>query len=107
MATQSNTESDGAEVCVKCKKSPASLSRPLKRCAKCKGALYCSRECQTADWKTHKKVCNKAPTATASGNRLDGYNYFNTVAHTIPEAWELARSLNLSLPTGSERAGIA
>ncbi|KAJ3104609.1 hypothetical protein HDU96_008861 [Phlyctochytrium bullatum] len=29
----------------------------LKQCSKCKVAEYCSRECQVADWKEHKKVC--------------------------------------------------
>jgi hypothetical protein len=29
-------------------------------CAKCKGAFYCSRECQTADWKRgHKRTCDR------------------------------------------------
>lgn len=27
-----------------------------KRCSKC-GVIYCSHECQTADWKVHKNVC--------------------------------------------------
>ena len=29
----------------------------LKACAKCKVAHYCSKECQTQDWKKHKKEC--------------------------------------------------
>ena len=29
-----------------------------KRCVKCLSAWYCSRECQVADWKIHKKDCN-------------------------------------------------
>lgn len=32
---------------------------PLKKCAKCHTAVYCNRECQTSDWKVHKKVCAK------------------------------------------------
>ncbi|KAI1277355.1 putative MYND domain protein [Xylaria sp. FL0933] len=41
--------------CNNCKKA----SSGLKRCAKCSTTLYCSRDCQKADWKTHKKICGK------------------------------------------------
>lgn len=27
------------------------------RCSECECAMYCSRECQVADWKSHKKYC--------------------------------------------------
>lgn len=30
----------------------------LSQCAKCKSIFYCSRECQVADWKRHKKYCH-------------------------------------------------
>ena len=36
-----------------------------KKCAKC-GTLYCSRECQAADWKEHKTWCKKGMTAEAA-----------------------------------------
>lgn len=32
----------------------------MSTCARCKKVFYCSRECQTKDWKTHKLEC-KAP----------------------------------------------
>ena len=28
-----------------------------QRCSKCKYVWYCGRECQVADWKSHKKMC--------------------------------------------------
>lgn len=45
--------------CSSCRKTESQLPNPLKRCAKCKSQWYCSRDCQKADWKTHKKVCGK------------------------------------------------
>jgi splicing suppressor protein 51 len=46
----------------------------MKQCSRCKSALYCSRECQKADWKGHKKICLKnvqaeSATTAASENR--------------------------------------
>ncbi|AEO69034.1 uncharacterized protein THITE_2119025 [Thermothielavioides terrestris NRRL 8126] len=46
-----------AEQCSACHKSPPEVT--LKRCAKCQATPYCSRDCQKADWKVHKKVCGK------------------------------------------------
>ena len=28
-------------------------------CSRCRGATYCSRECQEVDWSRHKKSCNR------------------------------------------------
>ncbi|KAK0702349.1 hypothetical protein B0H67DRAFT_650386 [Lasiosphaeris hirsuta] len=40
-----------------CKKGPPEVS--LKNCAKCSITTYCSRNCQKADWKTHRKLYGK------------------------------------------------
>ncbi|KAL7918758.1 hypothetical protein ACQKWADRAFT_231453 [Trichoderma austrokoningii] len=45
------------EKCNACGKGSPEVS--LKRCAKCSTTRYCSRECQKADWKSHKKICSK------------------------------------------------
>ncbi|KAH9948573.1 hypothetical protein B0H21DRAFT_820890 [Amylocystis lapponica] len=40
--------------------------KPLHKCARCKAAKYCSKECQKADWKKHKGICaNNAALADA------------------------------------------
>jgi RNA recognition motif-containing protein len=40
-------------ICDVCKKD----NDDCKWCSVCKNIRYCGRECQTADWKHHKKVC--------------------------------------------------
>jgi hypothetical protein len=67
--------------CHHCQKGGAS-----SHCGKCNAVFYCSRDCQVADWKTHKKFCNvvapkQAPipgvftmTKTPKGNQISfGY----------------------------------
>ncbi|KAL6883163.1 hypothetical protein HDV57DRAFT_495578 [Trichoderma longibrachiatum] len=46
-----------ATSCQNCSKSQPEVT--LKKCAKCQTTPYCSRDCQKADWKQHKKVCGK------------------------------------------------
>ncbi|PIL27075.1 hypothetical protein GSI_10214 [Ganoderma sinense ZZ0214-1] len=46
----------GAESCDRCKKKETA-ERKLMRCTGCRKAVYCSRECQKSDWKTHKLRC--------------------------------------------------
>ena len=31
----------------------------VKQCARCQGVSYCGKDCQAADWQTHKAACNK------------------------------------------------
>ncbi|HSW73406.1 MAG TPA: zinc finger MYND domain-containing protein [Chlamydiales bacterium] len=50
--------------------TPAPLAlefgRSIKRCSRCKTAIYCSTDCQTKHWEAgHKDVC-KAPTAKST-----------------------------------------
>lgn len=51
--------------CNTCKKSPPEVPN-LKRCAKCWNTSYCSRDCQKADWKTHKKTCRTQASGSAA-----------------------------------------
>jgi len=42
--------------CMVCKKAGTS-GWPLKRCAGCSAAFYCSKEHQKSNWKQHKRIC--------------------------------------------------
>jgi len=45
-----------ARRCTNCAQAPPAGLK-LSICGKCKSTLYCSRECQTADWASHKPAC--------------------------------------------------
>lgn len=53
-------------VCASCNAPSARF-----RCSKCKDTHYCSRECQSAAWREHKKVCvaRKQTVSSKSGGR--------------------------------------
>ena len=47
-------------VCATCGRQPSiekGKKTPLLRCSSCKGAWYCARDCQMADWDNHKGRC--------------------------------------------------
>lgn len=58
-----------AESCATCQKSPPEVT--LKRCSRCAVTHYCSRDCQKADWKAHKKVCGKGSTGSSDAPSAD------------------------------------
>ena len=55
-----------SESCTSCHKPSSEVT--LKRCAKCSTTPYCSRDCQKADWKAHKKICGRQSTSAAAGS---------------------------------------
>jgi len=58
--------------CSVCKKQPGAAATPLKKCSGCLIVRYCSRECQVANWHTHKKTCadSGSPTHAKLAKRL-------------------------------------
>ena len=70
---------DESPACANCKKTATAANlASLKACAKCKTTQYCGRDCQKADWKTHKKVCAKVLLRPSSRPMP------NTAAATLP-----------------------
>ena len=51
-------------VCANC--NDIANKEPFKKCAKCKRAAYCSKECQKKHWPVHKTVCKSAPKESCS-----------------------------------------
>ena len=45
--------------CSACKKKSSTLKKSLFHCEKCFQAIYCSQNCQTDDWVSHKPLCNQ------------------------------------------------
>ncbi|KAH0373214.1 hypothetical protein KCU65_g544, partial [Aureobasidium melanogenum] len=50
-----------------------SATTNLKCCAKCQDEWYCSRSCQKAHWKLHKKSCNSKDKPTPSSSSPSTY----------------------------------
>ncbi|KAJ6571419.1 hypothetical protein B0H19DRAFT_1129937 [Mycena capillaripes] len=49
-------------VCSACGEGPG--AEPLKNCAGCRVARYCSKKCQVSDWRTHKQSCGGSVSST-------------------------------------------
>ncbi|KAH7619148.1 hypothetical protein NADE_005993 [Nannochloris sp. 'desiccata'] len=47
---------DGEEACACCK-AKKGAGKTLRACSGCHIPVYCSKECQKADWKSHKALC--------------------------------------------------
>ena len=44
----------------KCLKPETDVPGGLKKCTRCKSALYCSKECQVKHWKMHRLTCSNS-----------------------------------------------
>ncbi|MCJ1425932.1 hypothetical protein MMC29_003833 [Sticta canariensis] len=68
------SSSTDIRTCNACKKLESTLPAGLKRCAKCQTTLYCSRDYQKADWKSHKKDCSRSQGARSSPSSSEALN---------------------------------
>lgn len=107
----SEQASPGRANCACCRKDSSWFSAGLMKCAGCNKTSYCSRKCQKIDWKQHKKTCGITHSDVSRASLIDEISpmlgqvepfiYYHKVAHMIPEAKALARSINLPLPPTS------
>ncbi|XP_006462827.1 hypothetical protein AGABI2DRAFT_119665 [Agaricus bisporus var. bisporus H97] len=63
-----------SRICGNCMK-PARQVR-LKYCVECRGATYCSRECQRADWKLHRSLCVRLTDTRDTLRKMDELNEY-------------------------------
>jgi tetratricopeptide (TPR) repeat protein len=57
---QQDADSSLRHKCLKCGKTAADVRKRLSKCSRCKLVSYCSKDCQSADWKGHKVFCKIA-----------------------------------------------
>jgi hypothetical protein len=95
--------------CSNCKKGSMDRGQKLLLCGRCKKSQYCSKDCQKADWKSHKPDCKQhsvSNSSTLKGNdtsssgtsSLDALEYYKNIAPKMPNAQSLAREIGLELP---------
>ncbi|OBT78767.1 hypothetical protein VF21_02521 [Pseudogymnoascus sp. 05NY08] len=78
------TSTPALSSCSNCNKLQTELPEALKRCSKCQTALYCSLDCQKANWKSHKLTCHLPgsapppnPTQRSGGPHNPGFEAMN------------------------------
>mmetsp|Transcript_5034 Transcript_5034/g.9496 ORF Transcript_5034/g.9496 Transcript_5034/m.9496 type:complete len:223 (+) Transcript_5034:70-738(+) len=52
-------------------RAPSCMNQGSKKCSGCGNVRYCGKECQTAHWKKHKKVCKKKDSKVADNTKGD------------------------------------
>ena len=63
-------DANNLETSSKCNWCGADGGSVPKKCAVCKAAIYCNRECQRKDWKKHKMECQAAKVLRKDGKRF-------------------------------------
>ena len=103
ISKQSNMPSgmkEGYKYCRNCNKMDCSLDfqNSLMRCSRCKGAFYCSRECQVADWKRHKPICQPVTSSEKTARLFTEQTLYDFVRDNY--AFILKEIVHVSRETG-------
>jgi hypothetical protein len=61
---QAEKEAPGLQSCAHCGAREVHVAQ-FKRCAACKGVVFCGKDCQLANWPQHKAACKAARKAAA------------------------------------------
>jgi hypothetical protein len=78
LALLSNYECGIVKRCRNCEKTESQMDNALlMKCQRCRIAYYCSKECQVANWKSHKELCK------ALGNGSGSRSAFKTSNTTV------------------------
>ena len=64
--------------CANCNKVQDSGEVTLQRCSGCRAAYYCSKDCQKADWKNHKKTCRSSSSTDTGASQTGGSSFFSS-----------------------------
>jgi len=63
-------------------------------CGGCGEVGYCSKECQTTDWKDHKKVCKKKHKPKPKARNEEESHLRSEASDEVPVVWEDQQRLN-------------
>ena len=96
--SQASSSNRPALLCRHC----GATKEQMHTCARCKGAKYCSRECQKADWKLHKPICvesNRQLDRKSARSYLANALTSGAVHQAFPEMF--AKAMTVGLETGN------
>jgi hypothetical protein len=81
------------KACHHCEKLETQLDNAkLMQCQRCKQSYYCSKDCQVADWKSHKKMCKAI--ASGSESRFALKTMHNTIsAFMVSNYFDIAKEV--------------
>ena len=93
-------------MCRNCNKAEAdpNFQKSLKACSRCKQIFYCSRECQTMDWKVHRHHCKPSPLSSEKTSTLSKDIITNFISRNGPEI--LAKIAIVCIETGTKPCDI-